>query len=157
MNDAKLHRRRTVLGSLAGGIVATSLSGCTETAAVHEAWGDVDEIVLEANTNEWHGVEPGAIEGELHPTLVLYEDHEYELTVQNGDGEYHVLEIPDEMSVSDETSLTAAVDGDRDEDTIQFRAVPSMTEYLCDAHSHLTRGQINTQPENDTGVYKPAE
>jgi hypothetical protein len=155
--DAKSHRRRTVLGFLAGGILTTSLSGCTETAAIHDVWGDVYEIVLEANTDEWYGIEPIAIEGELYPTIVLYEDHEYELTIQNGDGEYHVFEIPDEMRISEQNSLTAAVDGDQDMDTVQFKAVPSMTEYLCDPHGHLTRGQIDTQPESDTGVHKPTE
>lgn len=145
--------RRTLLKFAAGAAAATALSGCTETAQIHQEWGDIDHIVLEAYTDGWRGLRPDTIVDEENPTLVLYEGREYEVTIRNGDGESHLFEIPSEMDLDSEMAPIAIIDEDEAEETLLLRASPRISKYICDAHRQPMRGDIDIEMENDTGVY----
>jgi hypothetical protein len=50
--------RRSTLKFIFGATVTSMIVGCTETAAIHQEWGTVEEIVLEARRNGWVGIHP---------------------------------------------------------------------------------------------------
>jgi hypothetical protein len=148
-NETTPIARRTVLATSAGFAGATVGAGCTETATTYERWGDVDEIGLDADAAGWRGRYPAAIEGDENPTLVLYEDREYELTVRNGDGERHTLDVRDQMA-PDQSRQTIALGAGDAAQTVSLRAVPSITRYVCDVHDRPSSGEIEIRPEGDT-------
>lgn len=156
MRSTKSLSRRFFLKLSAGALTLPTLSGCTETAETHQNWGDVTEIALKAYTDGWRGLNPAAIEGKENPELVLYEERDYQFTVQNGDGERHLLEIPDTREWSDEDQVTV-IDENEEEQTIMIEVTPWMTEYICDAHRQPMHGEIEVQLESDTSINGPDE
>jgi hypothetical protein len=144
--------RRTLLEILvaAGGTVA--LGGCTEPAAVHDAWGGVEEIVLEGDADGWRGLEPDAIAGERNPTLVLFENREYEITVRNGDGEPHALVLRDVDGTTAEGRRTEPIETRGETRTLRVRADLGLAEYACGARPEPMAGRIEVRAENDTDV-----
>lgn len=126
--------------------------GCAKPAAVHDEWGDVEEIVLEADAGGWRGLEPDAIAGERNPTLVLYESREYGITVRNGDGEPHVLELRDADGAVADEHRTNAVEARGETQTLRARATLGIAGHACGAHADSTSGEIDVRTEDDTDV-----
>ncbi|WP_255171178.1 twin-arginine translocation signal domain-containing protein [Natrononativus amylolyticus] len=154
MSDQPSFTRRSVLKWSGGAVVAATLSGCTETATVYEVWGGVAQIVLECYTDGWRGVEPAIIEDVQNPTLVLYESHEYEITMRNGDGEAHSLEIRAGDQTVDSDYQTSLTDERGETETVAIEGVPWMTEYVCKVHSQTECGVVDVRPEGDTDTYE---
>ncbi|MDG5820548.1 hypothetical protein [Natronococcus sp. A-GB7] len=144
--------RRTLFGFLvaAGGTVA--LGGCTEPAAVHDAWGGVEEIVLEGDADGWRGLEPDAIAGERNPTLVLFENREYEITVKNGNGEPHAFVLRDADGAIIERHRTEPIETRGETQTLRVRADLGLAEYACGARPESMAGRIEVRTEKDTDV-----
>ena len=144
--------RRTLLGILAAVGGTAALGGCTEPAAVYDAWGGVEEIVLESDVDGWWGLEPDAIAGERNPTLVLYEGREYGISVRNGNGEPHALVLRDGDGAITERHLTESIETRGETRTLRVRADLELAEYACGAHPDPMAGRIEVRTENDTDV-----
>lgn len=101
---------------------------------------DVGEIRLEALAEGWEGVEPESIAGEVNPLLRLEVGGEYEVVVENGDGEEHSLELRDEDDEVLERSEEVEADGDTA--TLAFEASTEVVRYVCEYHEDHMRGTI---------------
>lgn len=156
MTESPRVDRRTVLARSAGIAVAAALAGCTEPAAVHGEWRTVETIVLEARPEGWIGVEPGPIEGETNPTLVLQQGRRYEIVAESGDGEVHSLEFrnADESVVED--ARTERIEGGGRASLSVWAGRP-IAEYVCGVHPETLRGEIDLQPERDTDTVEEPE
>jgi hypothetical protein len=145
--------RRNLLKLSAAAAVATTIAGCTETTETHREWGNINEVVLEGYTDGWKGIRPDAIADEVNPTLVFYESQEYEITMRNGDGEAHSLEIRNGSGVVDEGYQTEIIEEEGRTRTLTVRASLGTSEYVCPVHSQRMHGEIDVRPENDNDVY----
>ncbi|WP_293032031.1 hypothetical protein [Natronococcus sp.] len=145
-------RRRTLLGIVVGSSGMVAFGGCTEPAAVYDAWGGVEEIVLERYADGWRGLEPDAIAGERNPTLVLYENLEYRITVRNGNGEPHALVLRDADGTTAEGRRTESIETRGETRTLRVRADLGLAEYACGAHPDSMAGEIEVRTENDTDI-----
>lgn len=101
---------------------------------------DVGEIRLEALAEGWEGVEPESIAGDVNPLLLLEVGTEYEIIVENGDGEEHTLELRDEDDEVLESSEEVETDGDTA--TLAFEASTDVARYVCEYHEDRMRGTI---------------
>lgn len=152
MSEKQVFDRRNLL-KLSAAALATTIAGCTETAETYREWGDIDEIVLEGHTDGWRGIRPDAIADEVNPTLVLYESQEYEITMRNGDGESHSLEIQYGSEGVDESYQTEVTEEEGETRTVTVRVILGVSEYVCPVHSQRMHGEIDVQPENDNDIY----
>jgi len=130
--------------------------GCTETAAIHQTWGTVEEVVLEARIDGWVGIHPDTIEGETNPTLTLYEGNKYDFTWRNGDGESHSLVFIDETG-SRITEKAELSETEGDTRTLTVTAGSRMAEFVCNVHPETERGTIDIQFENDNDGHDASE
>lgn len=105
-----------------------------------EPLNDVGEIRLEALAEGWEGVEPESIAGDVNPLLQLEVGTEYEVIVENGDGEEHTLELRDDDDEVLESS--GEVEGDGDTATLAFEASTDVARYVCGYHEDRMRGTI---------------
>ncbi|MFP9190667.1 cupredoxin domain-containing protein [Natronosalvus vescus] len=151
----RLSRRRTLqLTGLAG---TALLAGCQAPVQQTEpeaddaegdepvGWENVEEIVLEGHFDHWIGVEPPEIADEENPTLVLYAGREYELTWENGDGDFHNLVIWDEDdNALEETDYT---DEEGATETLTFEASEEMVRFVCAPHVPTMDGAIEVRTE----------
>ena len=155
MNRSDRLTRRSACRLVGIAALAPVLAGCggpgdedeTDEEAVDEAWADVDEIVLEGHEDGWVGVEPEPILDETNPTLVLEEGNEYEITMENGDGEDHNLSVYEENgdngSRRDDVAETEILNEEGETASISFEAEPDLDEYMCDLHPDNMTGEID--------------
>lgn len=119
-----------------------------EHEGTEEALSGVDELRLDAVQEGWEGVEPEEISGEVNPELPLEAGAEYEVTVENGDGREHALELLDGGEAVLESSEEVAAEGDVA--TLAFEATVEMAWYVCEYHDERMRGRIGF-PEESAG------
>lgn len=113
-----------------------------------EALTDVGEIRLEALAEGWQGVEPEAIAGDVNPLLPLEVGTEYEIIVENGDGEEHTLELRDGDDEVLESSEEVEADGDTA--TVAFETSTDVARYVCAYHEDRMRGTIEFPEESES-------
>ncbi|MCU4743667.1 cupredoxin domain-containing protein [Natronoglomus mannanivorans] len=110
-----------------------------------DEWADVEEIVLSGYVSEWTGMAPDVIDQEENPTLVLYEDREYDITWQNDDGNEHNLAI---MAENDELLVaTEFFEEEGESATVTFEATEQVASYVCENHPDTMAGEIEIRSE----------
>lgn len=114
-----------------------------------DEWEDVEEILLDGYTAGWEGVEPGAIEGEENPTLVLYEGREYDITWENADGDQHNIEIWDEDEEIVDDYETEIIEEEGETQTLTIEATDEMDAYVCVVHIGTMLGDIEIRSEDE--------
>ncbi|WP_154660461.1 hypothetical protein [Halopiger goleimassiliensis] len=138
------------VGSGSFEVVASIEGPNSETAVVLETfsiadpsgWSDVREIVLEGEITGWIGVEPAPVEGVENPTLVLREGMEYTITVENRDGNIHVLELQDEAGERVGTYRTDEFEDAGERREITVTATDELARYVCLPHETMQHGEI---------------
>ncbi|WP_254766178.1 cupredoxin domain-containing protein [Salinilacihabitans rarus] len=119
-----------------------------ETEEGDGAAGDViepGEIMLEALTENWVGMEPEQIADEENPTLTLTEGETYEITWENGDGAGHNIAIWDDNGEVVEDYETEIVDQEGETQTLEFDVTSEMAQYVCIPHQTTMVGDIEVQ------------
>lgn len=107
------------------------------------------QIVFEAQTQAWLGVEPEEIADEENPTLTLQEGETYEIGWEEGDGAQHNIEIRDEDDeVVDDYSTEISEEGGEDQ-FIEFEATDEMAAYACEPHEDTMYGDIELEAAED--------
>ncbi len=164
MADRQTRRfgRRTFTITL-GSALAVGLAGCAddndgpepdddgeEPADDADDDADVDgyeidggtEIVLDGYSTHWEGVEPGEIDGEENPTLVLEAGEEYTIEWVNADDVLHDLRIWDDDDEVVDDLISDEVDEEGESATLEFTASEEMTTYVCSYHQAQQVGDL---------------
>ena len=150
--------RRTALKVTGAAATTAFIAGCSDDGGDgngSENGGDEgfeieagETIELEAQTTEWTGVAPSAIEGESNPTLILEADEDYTIGWTEGDDAGHNIELRDENDevVEDyETEQMSADEIENEEDQmIDFTASDDIAVYRCQPHAQM-EGDIQVE------------
>lgn len=113
-------------------------------------WEGVNEIHLEGETEAWLGVEPGPIDGEENPTLVLFEGQDYTISFENIDGAQHNLVLRDDSGEVVEDYETDMTEEEGDEASLDFEATAELAEYICQPHEDTMHGEIQIEEDGET-------
>lgn len=121
-----------------------------EELADEEEWQDVDEFYFEGRIEAWTGVEPEFIEGLDNPTLLLFEDQEYDFTWINEDGANHNIAMWDQEEDGDVVDdFATEIMGDEGEEQTLESVEPTdeMTHYVCEVHPTTQIGPLEVRSE----------
>lgn len=155
-----LSRRRYLKVAGATGAVAL-VAGCADDDPVEpddeEPVDDEDEdddvegfeiepgtdIEFDAQTPGWVGIEPGEIDGEENPTLVLQEGEDYTIGwPEESDGAQHNIEIRDEDDEVVDDLQTEIVEEPGEDQVLEFTASEEMVTYICEPHATTMVGDL---------------
>ncbi|WP_331233992.1 cupredoxin domain-containing protein [Natronorarus salvus] len=150
-----------------GSALAVGLAGCADNSdgpdadgddgnepedddAGNDDAGDADgyeiaggtDIVLDGYSTHWEGVEPGEIEGEENPTLVLEAGEEYTIEWINADDVLHDLQIWDDGGDVVDDLVSDEVDTEGESATLEFEASEGMANYVCNYHQAQQIGDL---------------
>ncbi|MFC7213717.1 plastocyanin/azurin family copper-binding protein [Saliphagus sp. GCM10025334] len=137
--------RRRVLQITGGAFLIGFGSASVSAQEDDEALEPDTQIVLEALTEGWVGVEPDEIADEENPTLTLQEGESYEIGWEEGDGQPHNIELVDEDDEVVEDYETEEATEGGDDQFIEFDATDEIVEYVCRVHPETMRGEIEIQ------------
>ncbi|MFC4440454.1 MULTISPECIES: cupredoxin domain-containing protein [Natrialbaceae] len=137
--------RRRVLQMIGGAILIGLGSAPVSAQEDDEALEPDTQILLEALTEGWVGVEPEEIADEENPTLTLQDGESYEIGWEEGDGEPHNIELVDENDEVVEDYETEEATEGGDDQFIEFDATDEIVEYVCRVHPETMRGEIEIQ------------
>ncbi|GAB7017363.1 cupredoxin domain-containing protein [Halostagnicola bangensis] len=108
-------------------------------------WEDVESIKLLGDASGWVGVEPEMIADVQNPTLILFEDDEYDLTWENDDAGPHNIVVRDDNGDTVRDYGTEITRDLGDEQTLEIEATSEMSEYVCEPHSSAMVGEIQIE------------
>ncbi len=129
-----------------GGAILIGLGSAPVSAQEDDEALEPDtQILLEALTEGWVGVEPEEIADEENPTLTLQDGESYEIGWEEGDGEPHNIELVDENDEVVEDYETEEATEGGDDQFIEFDATDEIVEYVCRVHPETMRGEIEIQ------------
>jgi plastocyanin len=139
--------RRRVLQMTGGALLtgAASASAYAQEDEDDEALEPDTQIVLDAQTDGWIGVEPEEIADDENPTLTLQDGESYEIGWEEGDGESHNIELVDDNDEVVEDYETEESEEGGDDQFIEFDATDEIGEYVCRVHPEAMRGEIEIQ------------
>jgi plastocyanin len=115
------------------------------------------QIVLDAQTAGWVGVEPEEIADDENPTITLQDGESYEIGWEEGDGSSHNIELVDDSDeVVDDYETEEDTEGG-DDQFIEFDATDEIVEYVCRPHEGTMRGSIEIGEGNGNGAAEDEE
>ncbi|NKE35102.1 hypothetical protein GWG54_04570 [Natronococcus sp. JC468] len=112
-----------------------------------ETWRDVSEIRLDAYVGGWVGVEPAHVDRVENPTLVLFADRSYEITIENRDNVKHNLAIWDADGERVGEHATDVVVNTGTTETLAFTATEEMAIYICEHQPRIQLGDLEIVAE----------
>ncbi|WP_394740665.1 hypothetical protein [Natronococcus roseus] len=107
-----------------------------------DTWRDVAEIHLDAYVGGWVGVDPSHIDRVENPTLVLFEDRSYKISVENRDNVKHNLAIWDRADERIGAYATDIVADTGATETLAFTATDEMATYICEHQPRIQLGDL---------------
>lgn len=168
MTPGDLQTRRSAIRLVGTTAIGALLAGCGGPGLENEddesdgtpsdTWKDVDTIVLEADADGWIGRAPDGIADAENPTLELYTGREYDLTWENGDGEYHNLSIHSrdepvehQLQEDDRIEATELLQSEGESIELTFEATAEMQGYVCEMHPQNMAGDIAVYDDGEDG------
>lgn len=147
-----------MLKAVGASTVVAVVAGCLGDDDTGEENGDDDtdggtdgieidpgtEILFEAKTSSWEGLEPAEIEGEQNPTLILQDGEDYEIGWAEGDGSRHNIEIWDDGDDVVEGHETDLTNDPGDDQILSITATNEMAAYRCRPHGSM-QGDIRVE------------
>lgn len=100
------------------------------------------KIVLEGYASGWDGLEPGPIEGETNPTLVLEQGGEYTMEWVSGQNMGHDLQIRDDADEVVDELATEEVGSEGEGATLEFTVSSEVVTYVCSLHAGNQIGDL---------------